>query len=169
MTCRLIEIGQIVAAQGIKGEMRMNSACDLKCVASYAPFYDKSGRQVEMTIKRAQKNQLIVTIDGICDRNEAEKMRGSHIFINREKLPQLKQDSYYVCDLKGLNVIENGQKIGVVSDVENYGANDILVISLLSGQELLLAMSKQNILNVDFASSEVTVCVPDEIEADDED
>ena len=170
MQDRLIEMGTIVAPQGIKGEMKMNPLCAPEQLKNYTRFYDKDGQQLALTVKRIQKNQVIVTLDNVRDRNQAENMRGLDVFVKRSDLPNLKdEDTYYICDLLNLNVFENGQKIGTISGIENYGASDVMQVTLSDGKFKLIAMSKQTIKKIDFEKGQIDVCVPDEIDAEDKD
>ena len=65
-------------------------------------------------------------------------------------------------------VKQNEEVIGSVIDVQNYGASDIMQIKKSNGSEILLAMCPATVLNVDLINKEITVNIPDEIEANDE-
>lgn len=169
MQDRLIEMGIIVAPLGIKGEVKLNPLCAIAQFKKYSQFYDKDGHALKLNVKRIQKNQLVLKLDDICDRNQAETIRGMSIFVKRSELPNLAKDTYYICDLLNLDVYENGQKIGVVSGVENYGASDVMEITLSDKNKKLIAMSKQTIQNVDIQNGKVNVCIPDEIDLEDKD
>lgn len=69
---------------------------------------------------------IIAHIDGIDDRNAAELLRGIELFINRDDLPALPDGEFYQADLIGMHVIRSGLTIGVVDNIQNYGAGDIL-------------------------------------------
>ena len=169
MQDRLIEMGIIVAPQGIKGEMKLYPLCAPAQFKLYSHFYSEEGQALALNVKRIQKNQIIIQLDNVCDRNGAETMRGTSVFVKRSDLPKLVNNSYYICDLLGLDVFENNQKIGVVSGVENYGASDVMQITLSDKKEKLIAMSKQTIKNVDLTNNKIEVCIPEEIELEDKD
>ncbi len=169
MTDRLIEMGQIVAPLGIKGEMKFNPLCTPVRFKSYTHFYDKDGRPLELCIKRIHKNQVVVELASISDRTMAETVRGLKVFVKRSEMPDQNKDTYYICDLVGLEVLEENQKIGTVKAIENYGAADVMQIQLTDGSEKLIAMSKQTILNVDLVGQKIVVSIPEEIEMEDED
>lgn len=69
---------------------------------------------------------IIARIDGVNDRNAAELLRGTELFINREDLPATKNGEYYQADLIGMRVIRDGTEIGVVAGFQNFGAGDII-------------------------------------------
>lgn len=169
MQDRLIEMGTIVAPLGIKGEMKVNPLSEPAQFKLYSHFYNQDGQSLDLHVKRIQKNQVIVQMSNVRDRNQAVEMRGTAVFIKRSEMPQLADGSYYICDLLGLDVWTNGQKIGVVSGIENYGANDVMQITLSNGQEQLIAMSKQTIQNIDFHQKQLHVCIPDEVDLEDKD
>ena len=76
--------------------------------------------------ERLKQNVIIAKIDGIDDRNVAETLRGTELFISRDDLPKLKSDEYYQSDLIGFGVVRDGKKIGVVDGFQNFGAGDII-------------------------------------------
>ena len=168
MTKRFIEMGQIVAPSGIRGEVKINPNCHVSDFATYAPFFDEHGHTLKVSVKRIFKNQVIALINDVRDRNSAEALRGTKLFVQRKSLPTLKDNEYYVCDLINMTVKENSKVIGSVIDVQNYGASDILQIKKSDGSELLLAMSPATILNVDLTNKEILVDIPQEVEANDE-
>ena len=168
MTKRFIEMGQIVAPSGIRGEVKINAYCRVSDFANYAPFFDEHGHTLKVSVKRIFKNQVIALINDIRDRNAAEALRGTKLFVQRKSLPALKDNEYYVCDLIDMVVKQNEEVIGSVIDIQNYGASDILQIKKSDGSELLLAMCPATVLNVDLINKEITVNIPDEIEANDE-
>ena len=71
-------------------------------------------------------NVIIAKISGIDDRNAAETLRGTELFIERSALPDLKENEFYQADLIGFDVVRNGTKIGVIDCFQNYGAGDII-------------------------------------------
>ena len=165
MTKRFIEMGQIVAPHGIKGEVKITAFCKANVFASYAPFYDADGHALKVQVKHICKNQVVAFINDVHDRNTAETLRGMKLFVEHNALPKLANNEYYVCDLIGLDVIENGHKIGCVTDVLNYGASDILQIKC-DDDELLLAMCPSTILNVDLENRQIKVAVPQMVEGE---
>lgn len=167
MTERFIEMGQITAPHGIKGEVKITPFCKANVFASYAPFYDEDGHTLKVQVKHICKNQVIALIDDIRDRNMAEALRGTKLFVEHKALPKLADNEYYVCDLIGLEVLENDQKIGCVVDVLNYGASDILQIKC-DHDELLLAMSPATILHVDLDKHQIEVTIPKMIEGEED-
>jgi 16S rRNA processing protein RimM len=134
-----ILIGKVVAAFGIKGEVKIVSHCQNPIdIAKYNLFDDKNG---SIKLKISNKNSaivgsgsdggviLIAKINGIDERNKAEDLRGTQIFIDRKDFAKTKKDEFYHADLIGLTIIdENSQQIGKVKSVNDYGAGGMIEI-----------------------------------------
>ena len=168
MTENFIEMGQIVAPSGIRGEVKINPCCKVTDFAGYAPFYDENGHTLKVLVKRIFKNQVIALINDVRTRNDAENLRGMKLFIERKSLPALGEREYYVCDLIGMQVLQNNTLVGTVIDVPNYGASDILQIKKSDGSELMLAMCPATILDVNLDNRQIMVNIPVETEVENE-
>jgi len=168
MTENFIEMGQIVAPSGIRGEVKINPYCKVMDFAGYAPFYDENGHTLKVLVKRIFKNQVIALINDVRTRNDAENLRGMKLFIERKSLPALGEREYYVCDLIGMQVLQNNTLVGTVIDVPNYGASDILQIKKSDGSELMLAMCPATILDVNLDNRQIMVNIPVETEVENE-
>lgn len=123
-----ILVGKIVAPQGIRGEVRVQTFTDTpvdfkKLKIKSVRFNDDEFKFVRTV---PNSNVIIAKISGIDDRNAAETLRGTELFIERSALPDLKEDEFYQADLIGFDVVRNGTKIGVVDCFQNYGAGDII-------------------------------------------
>ena len=123
-----ILIGKIVAPQGIRGEVRVQSfaenATDFKGLTVHSSKFNDGDFKFVRVVPNS--NVVIAKIRGVDDRNTAETLRGTELFIMRDALPDLKSDEYYQADLIGFDVIRDGKKIGVVDCFQNYGAGDII-------------------------------------------
>ena len=121
----------IGAAHGIKGELRVKTFTgDPQSLADFGPLFDKAGRSFEIESLRAQGNVVVVRLKGVNDRNAAEALNGTELFVERSALgTDLEDEEFFHADLVGMDVLnERGEKIGKVSAVQNYGAGDILEI-----------------------------------------
>ncbi|MBQ8293805.1 MAG: 16S rRNA processing protein RimM [Alphaproteobacteria bacterium] len=123
-----ILVGKIVAPQGIRGEVRVQSFAESP--SDFKKFKIQSSKFSESDFKfvRVQPNSnvVIAKIRGVDDRNAAEMLRGVELYIARDALPQLADDEFYQADLIGFDVVRDGIKIGVVSCFQNFGAGDII-------------------------------------------
>ncbi len=123
-----ILVGKIVAPQGIRGEVRVQSYAEKTTdFKSMSVFSDKfSADDFKFVRVVPNSNVVIAKIRSVDDRNAAEALRGTELFVLRDALPDLAQNEYYQADLIGFDVVRNGQKIGVVDCFQNYGAGDII-------------------------------------------
>lgn len=123
-----ILVGKIVAPQGIRGEVRVqtftDTPVDFKKLKIKSMRFNDGDFKFVRTVPNS--NVIIAKISGIDDRNAAETLRGTELFIERSALPDLKENEFYQADLIGFEVVRNGTKIGVVDCFQNYGAGDII-------------------------------------------
>ena len=126
-TTNKILVGKIVAPQGIRGEFRVQSFAEKP--EDFKKFHivcDKCETEQFRFIRVLKQNIIIAKIDTVNDRNTAESLRGTELFVSRDDLPKLKENEYYQSDLIGFDVIRGGKKIGIVDGFQNFGAGDII-------------------------------------------
>lgn len=123
-----ILVGKIVAPQGIRGEVRIQTYSDTP--SDFKKFNVISDRFTSKDFRfvRVIPNSTIIIakVNGFDDRNAAETLRGTELFIGREDLPKLNEQEYYQTDLIGMTVNQRGNIIGHVACIQNYGAGDII-------------------------------------------
>ncbi len=158
----LVCLAKIVAAHGIKGEVKIKSFTSLKKdVCAYGVLSNKDEtRFFELRITGLLKDLLRVKIKGVDTRNDAEALVGTELYVARDKLPTPKEDTFYQTDLVGATVLDlQSQKaIGSVVGVYNFGAGDILEIKF-DGQKNaeMLPFNDSYVPNVDIENKTVTV------------
>jgi len=104
------------------------------------------------------KNMVILKFAGINDRNEIEKFRQCDLLIDREDAEPLGEDEYFICDLIGLDIVdEDGTKIGVLKDVMTSAANDVYVVEKTDGKELLIPAIRDCILETNLDKHTIKV------------
>jgi 16S rRNA processing protein RimM len=124
-------VGAIAGAFGVKGEVRLKSFCaDPAAIADYTPLYSKDGRRfATVVLTGAAANALTARIDGVATKEEADALKGTELYAERDQLPSLPDDEFYHADLIGLPVYDaGGQLLGKVKAVLNHGASDLLEI-----------------------------------------
>ncbi len=122
-----ILVGVIIGAHGIKGEVKIKSfTSDPKMFSAYGPLADKDGRVFDIIKVKFAKDDFICTLKNVIDRNQSEALRGLELFVAREKMPKLPDGEFYLHDLQGKPVEAGGQKIGLVSGFQNFGAGELL-------------------------------------------
>ncbi len=126
-------LGKVGAVYGVKGWLKIHSFTDEhEAILDYFPWSLKLGNKiqsVDITDWRKHNNGLIVKVTGIDDRDIAQTIVGSEIFVMQDVLPELPEGDFYWRDLMGMSVVtEQGYNLGVVSDIMETGANDVLVV-----------------------------------------
>ena len=123
-----ILVGKIVAPQGIRGEVRVQSFAEKTTDFQKLRIFSDKFNADDFRFVRVVPNSSVVIakIHGVDDRNAAELLRGTDLFICRDALPDLAPNEYYQADLIGFDVVRDGRKIGVVDCFQNYGAGDII-------------------------------------------
>lgn len=167
---RLILLGEIAAAYGIKGEVRIKSyTTNPVDIATYSPLTDKSGRQIfKIETLRQQKSSLIAKLSGVHDRTSAEKLRSTGLFVRRSQLPPPEAGSYYEEDLLGLNAFsKNDAYLGKVMGILNFGAGTILEIrSTPTKESLMIPFKEAFVPEIDLLEGRIMIIPPVFIEED---
>ena len=135
----LIEIGTIVAAQGLQGELKVQTDSDFperfeQAGVRWITTPSQTTPQAVELIRGRQvpgKNIFIIRLAQVCDRTQAETLKGSKLYIDKSNKPQLDEGEFHVGDLIDLEVYDqkSGENIGIVIDVFSAG-NDILEVKL---------------------------------------
>lgn len=162
---RLICVGKIVAAHGIKGEVKIHAYTeDPYSLATYSPLMDSSGNKLfKIKIRSCSDSILIAAIEGVSTRTEAEAIRKKELFVPRDRLPVLEEENtFYLEDLKGLPVLEGTERrvFGIVKDVYNFGASDIVaIIRADTNQEELFAFTHDIFPEVNLSDGYILMSV----------
>lgn len=133
-----VALAAVAGAHGVKGEVRLKLFADsIGSLARYKSLF-VGGERRTISVREGGKT-VIARIEGIAERSAAEALRGTLVEVDRESLPSLDAGEYYHADLIGLTCFsKDGETIGSVIAVENYGAGDLLDIELTSGKSALI-------------------------------
>ena len=136
----------IVGVHGIRGEVKVKSfSDDEKNLDRYGVLTNEAGDQnFSLNIVGHSKELLRVKIKGIDDRNTAETLIGTGLYVKRDLLPDLAEDEFYHTDLIGLDAKDNnGEVIGKVNAIYNFGAGDLIEIKLSDDKLEMLPFTTQ--------------------------
>ena len=161
-------LGKVGAVYGIKGWLKIHSFTDdHEAILDYFPWSLKLGNKiqsVDITDWRKHNNGLVVKVAGIDDRDVAQKLVGSEIFVSEDALSDLPEGEFYWRDLIGMTVVtDKGYDLGQVSDIMETGANDVLVVkaNLKDGfgkkERLIPYLMDQVILSVSAEDKQICV------------
>lgn len=122
-------IGKVSKAQGIKGEIKLNlnnENIDLTNVKTFV--IENESYKVENIFKRP--NGIFAKLERVDDRTSAESLQGKFIDVLKEELETLNANEFYFDDLVGAKIVDqNGQELGTIDSIEQYGAADVIVIN----------------------------------------
>lgn len=161
-------VAAVAAAHGIKGALKLKCFTERpEDVAAYGPLFDRDGKRLfALTVIGPVKGGVIAKADGIDDRNAAEVLRGTELFVSRDALPATDDDEFYIHDLEGLDVFQGGDRLGVVKQVVNHGAGDLLEIADDRGRLHILPFDKESVPIVDLENGRLEVAPRPEIVAE---
>jgi 16S rRNA processing protein RimM len=129
---KLICVGAISGAFGVKGEVKVKTFTEKpeNCVA-YGPLCNESG-EIILTPQshRVMKDFIAVSAPEVQNREAAEALKSTKLFIPRKLLPEPEEDDFYYSDLVGLEVKSSaGKRIGTVTAIHEFGAGDMIEIT----------------------------------------
>ena len=164
-------IGEITTAHGIRGQIRVRCfGDDAKSLEKYGPLYTSENGDETVTITLQAQNKAawiarVKTKNGVVDdRNVAEAMRGTMLWIDRSALPDIQSDDeFYQTDLIGLDVLDdNDTVIGSVVTIDNFGASDVIEIRPVSGgATFYIPFADEFIRDVDLDAGQIFATIPD--------
>ena len=162
---RPILLAAVIGASGLKGAVKVKlfAAAPL---TSYGALKDKDGRSFSITGCRPGKaGEAVISLSGITTREAAEALKGTELFVAREKLPKAGDEEFYHADLVGLEAQDGeGRVIGKIAALHNYGAGDIVEITRPDGDSVLLSFTRETVPVIDIPGGRVVVAVPEEDE-----
>jgi len=156
-------VGRIAGAHGIQGWVRITSYTEApESVTAYGPVSDEKGeRMFELEFIRMAKAQVIARIPGVTDRNAAEALRGVRLFVPRAALPEPDPDEFYFDDLVGLRAdTKDGESIGAVISVQDYGSGPLLEVGKSRGATVLVPFTREIVPVVDLAAGRIEIDPP---------
>jgi len=158
----LLRVGVISSTHGIKGEVKVFPTTDdanrfknLKQV-----ILDTGKEQLTLEIEGVKffKQMVILKFKGIDNINDIEKYRGKDLLVTRENAVKLEKDEYFIYDLIGSEVYtEEGNKLGRLAEILTTAANDVYVVTMENGKELLIPSIKECILDIDVENKKIKV------------
>lgn len=156
-------VGAIVGAQGVRGAIRVKSfTADPVDVASYGPVSDEAGsRRFKLKVIGEAKGLVVVKLDGIDDRNAAEALRGTQLFVDRDRLPKTEEDEFLYTDLVGLRAEGvDGSAMGTIRGISDFGAGEVLDIVNSEGGSFMIPFTLAAVPVVDVAGGRVVIDPP---------
>lgn len=177
---QFLSVGTMINTHGIKGEIKVTpSTSDVsrfeylyRILIDLSPAAAGKGDAVAPTSAaglkeyfvegmRYHKNLVLLKLRGIDDMTAAEAFKGREIWVPREEARKLDEDEWFICDLIGLQVSEDGVSLGKLTEVLQTGSNDVYVVQNGPGKEILIPALQDVILTVDLEAGIMTVKLPE--------
>ena len=159
----LICVGAITGARGLKGEVRIKSfTADPKGISNYGDVFEENGRtSYQVRITGQAKGQLLAHLSGIEDRDAADALKGTRLYVPKSVLPETDEDEFYFSDLVGLRAdLIDGGYLGKVKEVHDFGAGAILEVVGGEAGTVMVPFTKASVPKVDKAGGRVVIDLP---------
>lgn len=162
-------MGEVVGAHGVKGLVRVRSfTAEPEAIAAYGALRDERGRRLVLEAIGRAKGAVLVRIEGVVDRTQAEALKGTRLYVDRAALPAIEEaETYYHADLIGLRAeTAEGRALGRVTAVHDFGAGDVLEIEQAPaagrgpGESLMVPFTRETVPQVDLPAGRVVVLPP---------
>ena len=160
-----LQIGRVIKSHGIKGEVVVDPTTDqpeLRFAVGMTLHGKQAGHDHNLVIAavRPHKNRLLITFEGIDDRNVADSLRGTKFFAEPVHTDD-EDDGFYDHELEGLAVIVEGETVAIVTGVMHGPAGDILEAKLTSGKEVLIPFVHAIVPEVDLEKGQLIATPPE--------
>lgn len=157
-----MKVGIISSTHGVRGEVKVFPTTDdvkrFKHLKEVLLDTEKELQPLSIESVKFFKQFAILKFKGFDSPEEVQKFRGKALFVTRENAVKLKKDEYFIADLIGMKVRSEDDSVrGQLKDVMQTGANDVYVIVLEDGRELLLPAIKECVLNISFEKNEIKI------------
>jgi 16S rRNA processing protein RimM len=162
----LISVARIARPQGHRGEVIADLLTDFpERFAGLSRVYVKraDGRLLILDLENARlhKGRIALKFAGYDTISGAEELRDSRVMVSRDQLVELPEDTYYDFDLIGCEVLAiEGQQLGRVEEVQNYGAAPLLVVRD-GARELLIPLALSICVEIDTGRKRIVVNPPE--------
>ncbi|WP_026868440.1 ribosome maturation factor RimM [Inquilinus limosus] len=156
-------VGQITGAHGVRGLVKVKPfTAAPEDLAAYGPVSDEAGtRHFTLDLLSWAKDQWIVRIDGVADRDAAAALRGLRLYVDRTALPETEEDEFYHADLIGLPaVLADGSRFGTVRAVFDFGAGEMLEIARPGAGAVMVPFTREAVPVVDIAGRRIVIDPP---------
>jgi len=155
-----LAVGKLLHPHGVHGEMLMEVYTDFpeRLVPGVNLYLGSQGGALRLTRRRPHKGGLLVTFEGYTTPEAVGQFRNQVLFVRLDDRPPLAEGEYYHHQLLNLCVItDTGESIGVVKEILETGATDVLVVRRELGPEVLIPIVDSFVREIDLPNSEITV------------
>jgi len=157
-----LRVGVISSTHGVKGEVKVYPTTDdpqrFKQLKDVVLDTGKDLIPLEIEDVKYFKQMVILKFKGIDNINDIEKYRGKDLLVTRENAIPLEEGEYFIYDLLNSEVFtDTGEKLGILTEVMTSAANDVYVVKMENGKEVLLPAINECILDIDVDNKKIIV------------
>jgi 16S rRNA processing protein RimM len=155
-----LAVGQLRRPHGIRGEMQMLVLTDFpdRLQPDLVVYLGERHKPHTIRSRRSHQDLLLVAFEGFPDRTSVETLRNQFVYLPAEMAPELPAGEFYRHELIDLLVVaESGKNLGVVEEILETGANDVLLVRMESGAELLLPLIDDVVREIDLESGSIHI------------
>lgn len=158
-----LAVGKLTRPHGVRGEMIMEVMTDFpeRLKPGVRLYIGPERRPVLLRSRRPHPRGALVGFEGFDNREQSGELRNQFVLVRADDRPALPEGEYYHHQLIGLQVVdERGIALGELVEIMQTGANDVYVVRLRAGGELLIPAIDSVILAVDLERAEIQVQLP---------
>jgi len=155
-------IGTIVGTHALKGEVKISSTTDFReerYKKGSRLFINKDNEMIEVKVQnhRFHKGNDLVLFENYNDINKVLPFVNCEVFVHEDDLQPLAENEYYYHELFDCEVYYQDEYIGIVTDIVNYGASDILVVKKPNDKEVMIPFVNDFIIDVDIKNKRIQI------------
>lgn len=161
-------IAKIGGAHGVRGEVRITPLTDdvrrFRQLKECMILDEKEQLKAEKKVvsARLDDNHTLLKFEDVCDRDDAAKWNGFFVAVSREHAVKLPEGRFFIADLIGLTVVDSARgELGVIKEIINHGASDIIIVRRKGKNELLIPYLKSIVTNVSLEEGKMEVTLPE--------
>jgi 16S rRNA processing protein RimM len=159
-------IGEIVGVHGLKGTSKIRSYAD--SLSLFKPgrsilVRESGGQEKSREIQwiKPHTGTALISFKGIIERYQAQALVGAELFVPKEELPELEEDSHFWFDLIGMAVYTiEGNYLGRIESIIETGSNDVYVVQD-DKKEVLIPALESVVLDIDIKDKRMQVDLPE--------
>ena len=155
-------VGKIAGAFGVRGEVKVELLTDFPDRFAQIESVYLGDARVEHRICGVRNHKhVLLDLEGVDGREQAQRMRGTLVWVPRSEAVELPDGEYYPDDIIGLEIVtDQGAVIGRIRDILSTGANDVYVVDA-DGRELLVPAIRDVVTEIDLKQGRITIHVMD--------
>lgn len=157
----MIRIGQVTAPHGVRGAVRVFPLSDFpeRYRKLRRVFVDGQAEPLQVRFRGFVGRLVILEVEGITDRNQAERLRGQYLLVPRTEVYPLPQGYYYDFDLIGLDVVDpGGNPLGRVAGVDhNSPVHDLYLVETAPGKVYPVPAVREFVKEIDLAGGRMVI------------